>query len=326
MAARGPAPWPFCSPAARPFRGASPLSRSSPSASSPSSTAPRASPSTARAGCSSAPTMPSGNRARRGVRKLVDVHRHLGQAGIGPRDILAADFGPTNAFQGPKDERRHRLADHARRAGGPCSRPASAIPMRSCGCRAATWLVSDDATDRIYRLVRGRAEIWSTAVPFPNGMALSRDGRTLYVAQIFSAIGPVVPDTAIWAIPIRAAAPPARRGSSRGPAGAGRAGRGRAWPNYIADNGRARSAASTRTGEMIVIAEDMPRRRQPGLRRGPVRPLFDLRYVDRAGRRARSGGPGRRARRPPESLRFYVALLDWFTERSGRLLCPHIPH
>ncbi|HLE62009.1 MAG TPA: hypothetical protein VI750_02660, partial [Pyrinomonadaceae bacterium] len=39
------------------------------------------------------------------VRKIADVHRHLGQAGIGRRDILAADFGPTNVFQhGPNDD------------------------------------------------------------------------------------------------------------------------------------------------------------------------------------------------------------------------------
>ncbi|HUE82955.1 MAG TPA: hypothetical protein VMM84_12650 [Pyrinomonadaceae bacterium] len=39
------------------------------------------------------------------ARKIADVHRHLGQAGIGPRDILAADFGPTNVFQnGPNDD------------------------------------------------------------------------------------------------------------------------------------------------------------------------------------------------------------------------------
>jgi hypothetical protein len=39
------------------------------------------------------------------VRKIADVHLHLGMAGIGPRDILAADFGPTNVFRdGPNDD------------------------------------------------------------------------------------------------------------------------------------------------------------------------------------------------------------------------------
>src|SRR5687767_10740662 len=37
--------------------------------------------------------MPDGS-----TRRLADVYRHLGQAGIGSRDILAADFGPTNIF------------------------------------------------------------------------------------------------------------------------------------------------------------------------------------------------------------------------------------
>jgi sugar lactone lactonase YvrE len=91
-------------------------------------------------------------------------------------------------------------------------------------------------------------------------MALSRDGRTLFVAQIFSAIGPVVPDNAIWAIPIRDDRPagPARivARTRQAPDGLVADEQGRI---YVADNG---SGTILRfdpdSGGMIVIAEDMP--------------------------------------------------------------------
>ena len=39
------------------------------------------------------------------VRRIADVDAPLGLAGVGPRDILAADFGPANVFQhGPNDD------------------------------------------------------------------------------------------------------------------------------------------------------------------------------------------------------------------------------
>ncbi len=193
------------------------------------------------------------------VRKLTDVHRHLGQAGIGRKDILAADFGPTNAFRdGPNDDGIvWRIAPDGRKRifaigiGDP-----NAIVRMPGG----TWLVSDDAVDRIYRIAGGRAEIWSRAVPFPNGMALSGDGRTLYVAQIFRAIGPVVPDNAIWAIPIRGDRPsgPARivARTERAPDGLAADEHGRI---YIADNGSGSIRRyDPETGAMAVVAEGMP--------------------------------------------------------------------
>ena len=193
------------------------------------------------------------------VRKLTDVHRHLGQAGIGRRDVLAADFGPTNAFQeGPNsDGMVWRITPEGVRT---LFATGIGDPNAIIRLPGGTWLVSDDAVDHIYRLVDGRAEIWSRAVPFPNGMALSRDGRTLYVAQIFSAIGPVVPDNAIWAIPIRDDRPagPARivARTQQGPDGLVADEFGRI---YIADNG---SGSIRRfdpdSGEMIVVAENMP--------------------------------------------------------------------
>jgi DNA-binding beta-propeller fold protein YncE len=193
------------------------------------------------------------------VRRLVDVHRHLGQAGLGPRDILAADFGPTNAFEhGPNsDGIVWRITPEGERT---VFATGIGDPNAIIRLPGGTWLVSDDAVDHVYRIVGGRAEIWSQAVPFPNGMALSRDGRTLYVAQIFSAIGPVVPDNAIWAIPIRDDRPagPARivARTQQGPDGLAADEFGRI---YIADNG---SGTIRRfdpgSGEMIVIAEGMP--------------------------------------------------------------------
>ena len=38
-------------------------------------------------------------------KRIADVHTHLGMARIGERDILAADFGPTNVFRdGPNND------------------------------------------------------------------------------------------------------------------------------------------------------------------------------------------------------------------------------
>lgn len=193
------------------------------------------------------------------VRKLTDVHRHLGQAGIGPRDILAADFGPTNAFQhGPNsDGIVWRITPEGER-----TEFATGIgdPNAIIRLPGGTWLVSDDAVDHIYRIVDGRAEIWSRAVPFPNGMALSHDGRTLYVAQTFSAIGPVVPDNAIWAIPIRGDRPagPARivARTRQGPDGLVADEYGRI---YVADNGSGTiQRFDSDSGEIVVIAENIP--------------------------------------------------------------------
>jgi sugar lactone lactonase YvrE len=193
------------------------------------------------------------------VRKIADVHRHLGQAGIGPRDILAADFGPTNAFQdGPNDDGIvWRITPEG---GKTVFATGIGDPNAIIRLPGGTWLVSDDAVDRIYRIADGKAEIWSTSVPFPNGMALSRDGRTLYVAQIFSAIGPVVPDRRIWAIPIKgdrqAGEAKVVATTQQAPDGLVADEHGRI---YVADNGSGTIRRyDPRTGAMIVIAEGMP--------------------------------------------------------------------
>lgn len=193
------------------------------------------------------------------VRKIADVHRHLGQAGIGPRDILAADFGPTNAFQhGPNDDGIvWRITPE-----GVKTVAATGIgdPNAILVLKDRSFLVSDDAVDKLYRVKGGRTAIWSTAVDFPNGLAFSADRRTLYVAQIFSALKPIRPDNRIWAIPIRRDRPagPAQLAflTNQGPDGLVTDEQGRI---YVADNGSGRILRhdpGDRT--TIVIAEGMP--------------------------------------------------------------------
>lgn len=134
------------------------------------------------------------------LRKVSDLESNLGAAGIGDRDLLVADFGPTNAFRdgrnsdgivyriSPEGERE----PHALGIGDP-----NFILVRADG----SYLVSDDATADIYLVSpRGEVELYTTAVNHPNGLVLSADGSTLYVAQIFTNIRPVVMDNAIWAI------------------------------------------------------------------------------------------------------------------------------
>jgi sugar lactone lactonase YvrE len=193
------------------------------------------------------------------VRKIADVHRHLGQAGIGPRDILAADFGPTNAFQdGPNEDGIiWRITPEGEKT---VFATGIGDPNALIRLPDGTWLASDDAVDKIYRLRDGKAEVWSTDVPYPNGMALSRDGRTLYVAQIFSAIGPVVPDRRIWAIPLARGRPGGQAKvvalTDRAPDGLVTDRQGRI---YIADNGSGTVRRyDPRSGRQVVIAENLP--------------------------------------------------------------------
>jgi hypothetical protein len=225
------------------------------------------------------------------TRRLADVYRHLGQAGIGPRDILAADFGPTNIFGDGASSRNDgviwRFTPEGERT---VFATGIADPNAIIRLPGGTWLVSDDGVHDIYRIVDGRAEIWSRAVPFPNGMALSRDGRTLYVAQIFSAVGPVVVDTAIWAIPIRNDRPagPGRivARTERAPDGLVADEYGRI---YIADNGSGTIRRyDPTTGEMVIIARDMPSVASLVFGEGQFDPL-SIYVTSTAGREGRGG-------------------------------------
>lgn len=151
----------------------------------------------------------SGNRAVWEVmpdgssRKLTDLDSNLGLAAYGERDILAADFGPTNAF---RHQRNHdgvvwRITPEGEKTalvtgiGDP-----NAIIVRKDG----SLLISDDATNEIFSYdTTAGLKLFSTAVNHPNGIQLSRSGDTLYVAQIFKSIRPVIRDDSLWAIALK---------------------------------------------------------------------------------------------------------------------------
>lgn len=137
------------------------------------------------------------------VRKITDLLSNLGTAAIGDRDILVADFGPTNAFRHqrntdgiiwritPEGEKQQILTG--------IGDPNFILVLKD-----GSYLVSDDATADIYHVDHeGTTTLFSTAVNHPNGLALSADGSMLYVAQIFTNIRPVVFDNAIWAMPLK---------------------------------------------------------------------------------------------------------------------------
>jgi DNA-binding beta-propeller fold protein YncE len=198
------------------------------------------------------------------VRRIADVDTHLGQAGIGSRDILAADFGPTNIFrdrekQDPQDGVVWRITPEGVKT---VAATAIADPNFVVVLRDGSWLVSDDGIDKIYRVRNGRTEIWTSAVAYPNGMALSPDDRTLYVAQIFSQLNPIVFDNRVWAIPLTAGGEPggppvllARPGTG-GHDGLAVDEHGQV---YVADNGGGKIwRIDPRNGAITLIAEGMP--------------------------------------------------------------------
>ena len=64
-------------------------------------------------------------------------------------------------------------------------------------------LVSDDFTSNIYEIgTDGSVGIFSQAIAYPNGMVLSEDGESLFVAQIFRSIAPVEFDDRLWRLPL----------------------------------------------------------------------------------------------------------------------------
>lgn len=137
------------------------------------------------------------------VTRLVELFSNLGLAPIGERDILMADFGPNNAFDGNpvRDGIIWRITpegDTTRVVDGGIGDPnfILVLPDRSL-------LVSDDATNEIFRAeLDGSLELFTLAVAHPNGMALTDDGSTLYVAQSFQQIRPYVLDDRLWSIPL----------------------------------------------------------------------------------------------------------------------------
>lgn len=143
------------------------------------------------------------------ARKLADLDSNLGIAAFGPRDILVADFGPTNAFRHQKNDDgivwrftpEGEQTAYITGIGDP-----NAIWVRKDG----SILVSDDATNEIFVYDEANGlRLYTTAVNHPNGIALSHDARTLYVAQIFKSIRPVIRDDSLWAVALNEDGSPA---------------------------------------------------------------------------------------------------------------------
>lgn len=137
------------------------------------------------------------------VSLVAELYSNLGLAPIGKRDILMADFGPTTRFdRGPNADgivwRITPEGDKTRVVDGGVGDP-NALWVQPDG----TFLVSDDATDEILKAdLQGNISLFTDAVGHPNGIAVSPDGSTLYAAQIFGSLRPLIPDGRVWAIPL----------------------------------------------------------------------------------------------------------------------------
>ncbi len=138
----------------------------------------------------------------RSTRKITDLFSNLGTAAVGDRDLLVADFGPTNAFR--QDRNNDGIVWRITPEGEKTEDSTGfGDPNFILVLEDGSYLVSDDATADIYIVGEDKKPLlFSTAVNHPNGLALSADGSTLYVAQIFSSIRPVISDDATWAIPL----------------------------------------------------------------------------------------------------------------------------
>ena len=197
------------------------------------------------------------------VRHVTDLHSNLGVASIGERDLLVADFGPTNAFN--DDRNNDGIVWRVRPEGDKTEwvtgfGDPNFILVRSDG----SLLVSDDATADIYVVGQDRQPlVFSTAVNHPNGLALSDDGSTLFVAQIFKSIRPVVPDDLVWAITLDEegrTAGAARLVARLGPEAANDGlAMGRPRRVHVAANGKAGEIwrYDPATEELVLIARDV---------------------------------------------------------------------
>jgi gluconolactonase len=195
------------------------------------------------------------------VRQLTELFSNLGTAAYGDRDLLVADFGPTNAF---RDGRNNDGIIWRITPEGEKEQVSTGIgdPNFILVLEDRFYLVSDDATADIYHVGDdGVPELWSTAVNHPNGLALSADGSTLYVAQIFTNIRPVVGDNTIWAMPLKDGKPVkdaniiVRAGPNASPDGLAMDVQGRL---YIAANREGKIwRYDPATDEMLLIAEGM---------------------------------------------------------------------
>ncbi len=197
------------------------------------------------------------------VTRIAELYSNLGLAPIGDRDILMADFGPTNRFvhganidgivwRITPEGQKTRVVDGG--LGDP-----NALWVRPDG----SFLVSDDATDEIFLAdIEGKVSLFTDSVGHPNGIAVSADGSTLYVAQIFKSLRPLLPDGRLWAVPLEEDLPagPAELivdlGDSAANDGIALDEHGRL---YVAANGAGQIwRVDPATRETVLIAENMP--------------------------------------------------------------------
>jgi sugar lactone lactonase YvrE len=195
--------------------------------------------------------------------KIAVMYSNLGLAPIGERDILMADFGPSNRFNlGPNADgivwRVTPEGDTTRVVDGGIGDPNFVMVLAD-----GSFLVTDDATDEILWVGEdGQPRLFTDAVGHPNGIALSNDGSTLYVAQIFESLRPTVTSGKVWAVPLEdgdlAGLPELLVDLGDGAANDGLAldEHGRV---YVAANGVGQIwRVDPPSGESVLIAENMP--------------------------------------------------------------------
>lgn len=142
------------------------------------------------------------------VRRVTDLQSSVGLAPIGKRDLIVADFGPTNAINhGPnKDGLVLRVTPEGKKT---VIAAGIADPNFVLLRRDGSLLVSDDFTRDIWEVNArtGKVTLFSNAIAHPNGLVLSPDGRSLYVAQIFrnfrTGVRPIECDNRVWRLPLR---------------------------------------------------------------------------------------------------------------------------
>jgi sugar lactone lactonase YvrE len=174
-----------------------------------------------------------------------------------------ADFGPTNRFNhGPNADgivwRITPEGEKSRLVDGGIGDPNFVLVLAD-----GSFLVSDDATDEIFLVdTLGEVTLFTDAIGHPNGLALSADGATLYVAQIFTSLRPLVIDDRVWALPLTDGAPAgepivlARLGERAANDGLAVDELGRL---YVAANGQGKIwRIDPGNGQTTLIAEDMP--------------------------------------------------------------------
>ncbi len=142
------------------------------------------------------------------IARVANGYSNLGLAPTGARDILYADFGPTNAFnhgynrdgivwlvtpQGNQSVAASNMGD-----------PNFVVKLED-----GRFLISDDATNEIFIAdTSGTTTIFTTVINHPNGMVLSLNDEWLYIAQMFQAIHPNwVFDGSIWKLRIENGVP-----------------------------------------------------------------------------------------------------------------------